>query len=629
MYSLKRIMLVVVFALLAAPVLANEMGVSAGRDLDALWERVQANHDLNTEDAVLLLESREVTLDDTGRLTTRVHRVVWIGTAMGIRGYADLRIPWNTETSQLDVEILRTWREGKWWPDPSRLSETAIVPTLPHALNHADDYTVMRETMLLHDGVELPCIMETAYTITTEGVPGSDGQWVISQRDPSALTELKVTVPEWQYFQYEEINGAPDPSIVGDESPVTYTWSSHDVPGLRLPLTGAPAVHEPAVVWTTWNNWAGLRDHWRTVFDEAAVLDAALTDSVGVWIENAPTRWSRIRALVDGVNRDVRSIHYSDIHWQFNPRPAVRTWETAYGHPLDRAVLAAALLRSAGFEVTPIFVGTGNTFIGEKTPRLAGLGHMYLSIKGDPAGLYDPATGSLSGQAPLIGLPLWRTDQYVEPFLGNSQWPNRVEVTITLEPGEDDVWTGAGQFQGAGLFCPQGEMAGMGSGAEDFISGVINGVIPGAKVQAANPEIFHQHQVIFGFDLEVTQPEPDAEGRTRLVVGTPTHGLLSYTNSFHVYESERQSPALLPGPMEQLVKIRLKADAEAFHLPAPVSVVNEAGEFTVKATEEDGWITVERELKLASETYPPEMWAHLRALLLEEGDPIHGTILLD
>ena len=53
-------------------------------------------------------------------------------------------------------------------------------------------------------------------------------------------------------------------------------------------LTGAAAAHEPTVVWSTWPDWAVLRDHWRRIFDEAAVLDAALTDSVSVWLEDAP-----------------------------------------------------------------------------------------------------------------------------------------------------------------------------------------------------------------------------------------------------------------------------------------------------------------------------------------------------
>ena len=94
--------------LAAIPLYANTMGSSDGYDLDALWTRAQNTFDLTEHDAVLLLESRAVTIGSTGSHVTRVHRVVWIGTARGIRAHADLRIPYNSATSALTVKSLRT-----------------------------------------------------------------------------------------------------------------------------------------------------------------------------------------------------------------------------------------------------------------------------------------------------------------------------------------------------------------------------------------------------------------------------------------------------------------------------------------------------------------------------------------
>ena len=144
----------------------------------------------------------------------------------------------------------------------------------------------------------------------------------------------------------------------------TLTWRLAGLPALRTPLTDAPEAYEPSVIWSTWTDWVTLRDAWRAVFDEAAVLDEALSDSVQVWIETAPSPWSKVQEVVEAVNQTVRGVHYPDRFWRFAPRPAARTWDTAYGHRLDRAVLVAALLRDAGFEVTPVFVGSGHALIG-------------------------------------------------------------------------------------------------------------------------------------------------------------------------------------------------------------------------------------------------------------------------
>ncbi len=45
---------------------AQDLGTSGGYDLDALWSAAQAAHDLEREDAVILVESRQVTLAEDG-----------------------------------------------------------------------------------------------------------------------------------------------------------------------------------------------------------------------------------------------------------------------------------------------------------------------------------------------------------------------------------------------------------------------------------------------------------------------------------------------------------------------------------------------------------------------------------
>ena len=74
------------------------------------------------QDAALLLESRDIAINDAGQVTTTVHRVAWIGTAAGLRAHADLRVPWNSATCTFEVAKLRTWREGRWWPDAERIN---------------------------------------------------------------------------------------------------------------------------------------------------------------------------------------------------------------------------------------------------------------------------------------------------------------------------------------------------------------------------------------------------------------------------------------------------------------------------------------------------------------------------
>jgi hypothetical protein len=59
-----------------------------------------------------------------------------------------------------------------------------------------------------------------------------------------------------------------------------------------------------------------------------------------------------------------------------------------------------------------------------------------------------------------------------------------------------------------------------------------------------------------------------------------------------------------------------------------VSIVNEAGRFTIAVTEDDGWLTVTRELALEPGKLAPQKWPLLRALLLGYGDAAGRTVLL-
>ena len=54
---------------------APGLGTSAGHDLDALWAAAQQSPGFKLQDAVLLLESRDVAINDAGQVTTTVHQI--------------------------------------------------------------------------------------------------------------------------------------------------------------------------------------------------------------------------------------------------------------------------------------------------------------------------------------------------------------------------------------------------------------------------------------------------------------------------------------------------------------------------------------------------------------------------
>nr|MEE4266506.1 DUF3857 domain-containing protein [Candidatus Krumholzibacteria bacterium] len=630
---MKRILIfAIALVMIPAGLLAAGMGQSAGHDLDALWARAQSTYNLDQEDAVILLDSRQVSVGNDQTLHTRVHRVVWIGTAVGIRTYADLRLPWNTTTTELKVETLRTWREGRWWPDESELSDTAIVHTLPHALDKADDYTTMRETMLLHDGVELGCIMEKAYTFTTREVPGHGEIHVFAQADPVVHAELRVMTSSPAPVQHAALNGVPEPQDINPTKGSGLLWVMENVPALGLPHTGEPQVYEPAVVWTTWRHWKELGTHWVATFRAAMTLGDEQKAGLQAKLNPAMSDRQKVEAVGEYLNTMVRRVSYDDSHWTFAPRPASRTLATAYGHDLDRAVLAAALLEAAGFTAEPILVSEGTTLLAETFGRLDDMNRVMIRIPEINDGLLDPTTGARAAYDAFYGHPFWylAAPGGARPHDGDLKHSDKsLTFSVTLSRNDEGAWNGSGQFQGTSLFSNYSGFV----TDEDVRAGhtatLVGAVLPGAEPSQVTLTSLLQERVAGHFQVKDYSPEADALKRSRLQLGDPGDGVLGrLPGDVHLYEAARQTPVLGVGDWAQTMILRCEvAEEDILHRPRPVTIENAAGWFQLEVDYRDGALTVSRKIKLAPGNIAPRNWPALRALLLAESDPAHGLII--
>lgn len=616
---------------------AEPLAISGRHDVGGLMLTAVDQYDLARTDAVLLLEDARVDLMATGGRRTSVHRIVWIGTELAMDRYADLRVAFDSADSRLEVTALRTWRDDRWWPDETEIAPTAMVETLPFAIRSADDYASIRETMLLHDGVELPCIVETAYTVVEEGEAAQgapdcmDGLWIFQKDDPAVLTSFTVRVPKGARLSYHSGNEAPEPEVSADAVGSVYSWQMDCVDRLARPLVSDPTVYAPYVVWSTWPSWDALADEIEAGFDEAAVLGEALSETLAARLEHEPIPAAKAAVVVELVNETTRPVRYDDGFWELSPRSAERTWETAYGHRLDRAALAAAMFREAGCEVRPAFLGAGYGEIDAAVPGLSGFDGVWVSVAAPGLdALYNPANGTLTdGCVPMFGRSMWRVGLGGQPELTIGGTESRLELILTLGPGEDGDYSGTGFLRATGWLCPYHEMKGLSDETAVYLSGLAAAVMAGSDVTEHNLTTFERGEIVAGFALTVTPEEPDDQGRIHFVVGDPPGGVVtSMPGGVHIYDDRRGSPVLLPGAVSERIVLRLDpGDRDVRYMPEAASVANGAGRFSL-AVERNGRLTVERELAIDLSTVPPDQWPELRALLVEQTHARNRTILL-
>jgi hypothetical protein len=620
--------LVLALATVMSAALAAPMSAVGDKDLGRLLERAGQAFDLEQEDAVLLHDEVERSWTPDGRLVERIHRIMYVRTDWAVDHYADWRVPYDSRRQRIDVRAMRVWRSA----DDALVEsgETARVETLPFALAQAYDYDHLREMMLLHDGIEIPCVIETSYVIEDREPwrDGADGLWTARREEPSLESIFVLGLPRGTRPTYVAANGLSEPERASDEQRGLdlYTFRAGPVPALPDPPTAERAHAAPHVTWSTWPSWSALGADLARRLGEAAQLDDDLRTALEAALAGREGGLVRARAAARLVADGTRLVDYAPADWWAQLRPAHRVHATAYGHPLDRAVLASALLREAGLRVSPILVGAGFADLAGVAPGRGGAVPLLLVQGEHLAATFDPRTGRLEAGSGTWGRTRWTLDdepEHVEPA-GHAERTWRLELT---RDEKSESWRGKGVYRTTDALSAYPAMAGVDGEAHAHLGRALGAVLPGSSPTGHSTAVFTPALVEVGLSFDWKPPEPDARGRRplKLCMGELDDAM----STMHPWELERGSAVHLAQPLRTRQTVVLEpADVELVRLPRDQVVENELGSFRVEVTRKEGRATVTRELRLDATEVPAEQWPLLRELLTAARADAHRLILL-
>jgi hypothetical protein len=630
----------------AGPLLGSDGRI----DLADLERAAATRWDLSRENAVILLERREVEWTADRRRIETFHRAVRIAADDAVEGYADLRIAYDSLRTELEVISLRTYRDGHWIESGA----TAKVETTPSTLDRAPDLSGIRERMLLHDGIGLPCIVETAWRVTDlrpfRG--GTEGVFVFARQDPVVRAELFFTVPAGTGW-FEAGGGAPlplsEPEAAGGAERRAVRMEFLEAAGT---VSLDAAAYLPHASWSTWADWASYGAFLRDGFERGISLDVALHDSVRVLTADMPTPAEKARGLAAFIARRVRLVESEEVLLRPRPRQAARVQATGYGSALDRAALAASLFREAGLEAEPFYRSRGYGLVDEGVPTLGRMHGIALilreppdTLRGSPGapaflGLYNPATGEIDfGAASLLGRTAWIPGRDGRPELrdgrpelrgGADRDVSRLRAGLDLAAAEDDSsWSGAGFVEADGAFSPYGSMVGLGAQAKGRCEAMAGALLDGATASGYNLAVLQPSRVVAGMSVTVKSGKPDDLGRRRLVIGAPAGGVKALLpDDVHLSDPARRAPVVFPSSLAQEVRVRLRLPVDrVVRLPDPVRLKNGAGEFTVTVERIGDKVTIVRTLRLDGARHEAAAWPELRALLLADGSARNRLVL--
>ena len=612
-----------------------QKSISGMQNISELLTTAQQNFDMSKQDAVLLFDGQKIHWLPDGRLVTYIHRIIWINSKVAIDAYGDHRIPYDSERCTFNVVTIRTWRDGQWW----ETGETGIVETLPFALKKAYDYSNIREMMLLHDGIELPCILEVAYYIEDKEPfrNGAEGLWTFARQEPAVQSWFIYGLPTGLKPNVFTSMDVPEPVINTDPELGLniYWWKMGPIEAIGRPPIDDPALEEPYIAWSTWLNWKTYGHYIYNPFKEAMKLDEPIEKSLDSLLIDARTDAEQADLIAKFIDKKTRLINYTDNFWLTNPRQASQTYASAYGHRLDRAVLAAAMFSHAGIESRPVFLGKGHGNIDVGTPTLSRMTDIGVWISGDDLeAYYNPASSKISnGPANIYNRTVWLPHFDDNPNLSFASGTEYSSLDIRIDLAFDskkDLFTGKGYLYVDKGFNPYDRMTGLANESKSYLGSVVSGLLKGAKITGYNLSNFDRLRVSVGFELELKKPEPDDFDRLELVLDEPSGGIFdNLPRNVHLYDQKRSSRVDIPFLMNQKIELKLDLEGlEVVYSPADKIIGNSAGIFSVTVDRKDERLVITRKLNLTKTTYQPEDWPALRELLLADKHQRNQSLLL-
>jgi hypothetical protein len=634
MKAIMNILAVVVLLLGVTSLQAQDlMSYDGLYNLSELHRQADSAYQMSGEDAVLLLDKHHITRYDDGRIETYVHGAIWIRENVAIDNYGDHRIPYDSERTEFTVNTLRTYRDNQWW----ETGETGIVETLPYALRNAYDYTNIREMLLLHNGIELPCLLEVAYTITDKEPfrPGYDYRWMFQKHDPAVRSEFGVTLPESDtLISYAfDVDGKYQISYQEDGS--TYTWTLGPLPALPYPTPDYVALFTPYVEWGTWESWEELASDVKAAFRNSISFSEETSsdlDSIMRWsVEHA----DYLERIGKYLSENTRFTDYDMSFFMWHPRTPQRVLETGYANIIDRLRVIAAVFENDNRMEAPEdyrgFVLYGHGSGRGSVPGVSWVDAIRYSSGWEDQLAIDPSACIVTRDTRESIADQWthvlllddtpELETTLNPLAGVRNDVSAYSVIANVGLGESDsVLVGSGSLTTTNGLSVFDQIAGyLDVPSKRFIEAEIGSIFNGVQITDYSVEAVGPDKVKIGYEFKISLTAPDEFDRYQITLKSAKSGLNSVLRpNVSAYQQELDVPVFIPCEYSEAVTIRIDPDGlDLVYVPEFDTIMTSAGGQLIHVIQDSSYVQVMKRTRIYQNTVEPPNWSELRPLLLE------------
>ena len=264
--------------------------------------------------------------------------------------YGETFIVYDTVNQKLKInEVFTVMADGKKVTTP----QNAFNEVLPGSAANAPAYSFLREMVITHTGLERNATINLDYQVHSNkgSFPCLMGNEILAETEPVKNLEIRIRVPVGTKFFYRMFNSNEKPVETREGNYQVFTWKRQDVPAISAE-DGQPG---------------GLSSYPRLIFSSSDkpgeaygflinqpafsfTLNKEMSNEISKLRNKYIDKFELALKIQEMIVDDIRSYAVPFRSAMFKCRTAEQSWNSNGATTIEKAVLLAAMLKSAGFD---------------------------------------------------------------------------------------------------------------------------------------------------------------------------------------------------------------------------------------------------------------------------------------
>ena len=306
-------------------------------------------------DAVILLDQKKISFDESGKIVERWHRKVKILDENGRNNFAEVRIRFNKNYEKVNVLRAQTIQpNGNVVATPSNGINVLTI----RGTNNAAGFLNLREVVVSFVGITYGSVLDLKMEKISQ-VLMKDGFWGIEYfgaTEPILRKSLILEIPSRLELATKEFGQLKPASVARRSGKKIFNFEMENIPAIKYKENMPPLkCLQSAVVYTTEKNWKQFTRKFIDDYQKAAILTPKIRKKVREITQNVSSEAEKMARIAAYISKRIRMIQIVPEDQNFVPRLASKTYSTRYGSPLDVGVLLHAMMRAANIKADLAF----------------------------------------------------------------------------------------------------------------------------------------------------------------------------------------------------------------------------------------------------------------------------------